>query len=86
MRERLKVLIVLLAALLLLLVVGAHAETIKIVTTTERYQLDNGMTVYVWLDEPHGLLCEAIGGVGLTCIPLTASVYNWPAIYKDDQP
>lgn len=85
MHERLRVLAVLLAALLLL-VASAHAETIKIVTTTERYQLDNGMTVHVWLDEPRGLLCEAITGTGMTCIPLTSSVYNWPAIYEEERP
>lgn len=85
MRERLRVLAVLLAALLLS-ATAASAETIRIATVTERYQLDNGMTVYVWLDEPRGLLCEAITGTGMTCIPLTSSVYNWPAIYEEERP
>lgn len=79
MIERLKMLCVFLFVLVLL-ATAVRAETGRIETPTERYQLDTGATVYVWLDEPRGLLCEAITNTGLTCVPLAETAYNWPAI------
>lgn len=52
----------------------------SITMPTQQYRLDTGDMVLTWLDERRGVQCFAILGTGLTCIPLTASVYNWPIL------
>lgn len=53
---------------------------------TGAYVLDTGDTVRWWIDEERALLCESIesyaGGIGLSCLPLTATTYNWPALVR----
>lgn len=83
-RERWKMLGVLLCAVLLLVAVTVwptRADTLLVRVKTGHYQLDTGQTVQWWIDEPRALLCTLIAdrGIGLTCLPLTATVYAWPA-------
>jgi hypothetical protein len=77
----------LVVALALALLAGyavAQAQAQQIVVKTGSYQLDTGDFVHWWLDEPRGLLCESIksyeGGIGLSCLPLNATPYAWPAL------
>jgi hypothetical protein len=44
---------------------------------TESYQLDQGATVYTWLDERHGLFCSMVPGTGLSCVSLKDTSYGW---------
>ena len=75
------VLVVLLVAALLLGYVVAQAQ--QIVVKTGVYQLDTGDFVHWWIDEPHALLCTMIADTGLSCLPLNATPYAWPALPQD---
>ncbi len=63
----------------------AQAQTPeRSVTKTGHYQLDTGAFVTWWIDEDRALLCEALSDAlsnyaGLTCLPLSSTVYAWPA-------
>jgi hypothetical protein len=73
--------------LVLALLLGyAVAQAQQIVVKTGSYQLDTGDMVHWWLDEDHALLCTALGldgrdrGYALSCLPLNATPYAWPAL------
>jgi hypothetical protein len=79
------VLALLLAATELLGRDAVATDVIPVRVTTGHYQLDTGQMVTWWIDEPRGLLCEALSNGSLlsdsmSCLPLTASSYNWPAL------
>jgi hypothetical protein len=74
----------LVVALVLALLAGyAVAQAQQIVVKTGNYQLDTGDTVTWWLDEPRALLCMMISDTGLSCLPLNATPYAWPALPED---
>lgn len=86
-RERIKAGLVILVALALFVAAAAWpparaAGEIQVRTATATYQLDSGEFVRWWIDEPRGLLCTLFesfeGGIGLSCVPLDLTVYNWP--------
>jgi hypothetical protein len=68
-------------ALVLALLLGyavAQAQVLRVKTGV--YKLDTGHFVHWWIDEPNALLCTMIADTGLSCLPLTDSVYAWPAL------
>lgn len=47
-----------------------------LILPAEQYVMSTGASVTTWLDERHGLLCIAISGGGLDCVPLADTTYG----------
>lgn len=57
--------------------IGTRVGAAGLLIATDRYQLDQGATVYTWLDERHGLFCSMVPGTGLSCVSLKDTSYGW---------
>jgi hypothetical protein len=65
------------ALIVLATCLGTRAGAAGLLIATDSYQLDQGATVYTWLDERHGLFCSMVPQTGLSCVALTDTSYGW---------